>query len=119
LDDLGSKIAFGGLYAPNDNLNSKYNENSFKANGKFSIIKSNSLNTKQVMKIDASEVFDCALASIGADALWAFQGSSAVSWTAAAMTKAFTAIAKRFLGPVGVAIAVVSFGLCMSHLSND
>lgn len=119
LEDLSSKIAFGGLYAPNDNLNSKYNENSFKAGNKLSIIKSNALNTKQIMKIDANDVLDCALASIGADALWAFQGSSAASWTAAAMTKAFTSIAKRFLGPVGVAIAVVSFGLCISHLSND
>lgn len=119
LDDLSSKIAFGGLYAPNDNLNSKYNENSFKAGNKLSIIKSNASNVKQVMKIDANEVLDCALTAIGADALWAFQGSSAASWSAAAMAKAFTSIAKRFLGPVGVAIAAVSFGLCIAHLSND
>ena len=119
LDDLSSKIAFGGLYAPDDNLNSKYNENSFKADNKLSIIKSSALNTKQVMKIDANDVLDCALAAIGADALGAFGGSFAVSWSAAAMTKAFSAIAKRFLGPVGVAIAVVSFGICITHQSND
>lgn len=119
LDDLSSKIAFGGLYAPDDNLNSKYNENSFKVDNKLSITKSYASNTKQVMKIDANDVLDCALAAIGADALWAFGGSSAVSWTAAAMTNAFSAIAKRFLGPVGVAIAVVSFGICITHQSND
>lgn len=30
------------------------------------------------------------------------------------MTKAFDAVGKRFLGPVGVAIAVVSFGVYLA-----
>jgi len=30
-----------------------------------------------------------------------------------------SAVAKKFLGPVGVAIAVISFGLCISHESLD
>jgi hypothetical protein len=51
--------------------------------------------------------------------LFAFGGSTATAWTAAAVTKAFSAVAKRFLGPVGVAIAVVSFGICISHESLD
>jgi hypothetical protein len=30
-----------------------------------------------------------------------------------------SAVAKKFLGPVGVAIADISFGLCISHESID
>ena len=69
--------------------------------------------------LETNEVLDCALAAIGADALFAFGGSTATAWTAAAVTKAFSAVAKRFLGPVGVAIAVVSFGICISHESLE
>ena len=119
LDDLSSKIAFGGLYAPNDNLNSKYNENSFKVDNKSSITKSYVLNTKQVMKLDANDFLDCALTAIGADLIYAIDASSYAAWTSAAMTKAFSTIAKRFLGPVGVAIAVVTFGICIAHESNN
>jgi len=31
-----------------------------------------------------------------------------------AMKKAFGAVAKRLLGPIGVALAVVSFGVCLA-----
>lgn len=119
LDDLSSKIAFGGLYAPDDNLNSKYNENSFKVDNKLSITKSYASNTKQVMKIDANDVLDCALTALGADVIYALDASSYAAWTSAAMSKAFSTIAKRFLGPVGVAIAVVTFGICIAHESNN
>jgi len=121
LDDLNSKIAFGGLYSPNDNLNSKFNVNNFQVLNESSLSKSDTLVTKQIMKfnLEFSEVLDCALGAIGADALFAFSGSTASVWTAAAITKAFSAVAKKFLGPVGVAIAVVSFGLCISHESLD
>lgn len=57
----------------------------------------------------------CALVAIGADVLWALTGSSAATWTVAMMTRAFSAVAKRFLGPIGVAIAVVSFGVCLAE----
>ena len=119
IDDLESLIALGGMYSPNDNLNTKYNENSFRSYNELSIVQSNAMNTKQVIKIDANEVLDCALTAIGADAVWALGPSSASAWTAAAMTKAFSAIAKRFLGPVGVALAVVSFSLCIAHQTTD
>ena len=71
------------------------------------------------INLESSEVLDCALGAIGADALFAFSFSTASVWSAAAITKAFSAVAKKFLGPVGVAIAVVSFGLCISHESLD
>ena len=56
----------------------------------------------------------CALVAIGADVLWALGGSSASTWTMVAMKKAFGAVAKRLLGPIGVALAVVSFGVCLA-----
>ena len=119
IDDLGSKIALGGMYSPNDNLNSKFNAKSFQAYNESSIIKSNSLDTKQIMKIDNSEILDCALTALGADAIFALSASGIASWGAAAMTKAFSAVAKRFLGPAGVAIAVITFGICIHHESLD
>jgi hypothetical protein len=119
IDDLGSKIALGGMYSPNDNLNSKYNAKSFQAYNESSIIKSNALDSKQIMRIDNSEILDCALTALGADAIFALSASSITSWGAAAMTKAFGAVAKRFLGPAGVAIAVITFGICIHHESLD
>lgn len=121
IENLDSKIALGGLYSPNDDLNSKYNVNSFQATTESGMIKSNSFDQKQILKtnLESREVFDCALAALGADALWALGGSAAATWSAAAITTAFSAIAKRALGPVGVAIAVITFGLCISHELND
>ena len=101
INDTSATLALGGLYSPEDNLDTKYE--------KFKTIKDNNLQAK----ID-NPWLKCAAIAIGADALWALGGSSASAWTAAAMTKAFTAVAKRFLGPIGVAIAVVSFGVCMA-----
>lgn len=60
-----------------------------------------------------NEYVKCAMVAIGADVLWALGGSQASAWSMTMMTKAFGAVAKRFLGPIGVAIAVVSFGLCI------
>jgi len=58
-------------------------------------------------------ILHCIGVALGVDALWALGGSNASAWTAAGMKTAFKSVAKRFLGPIGVAIAVVSFGLCM------
>lgn len=60
---------------------------------------------------------ECGLVALGMDALYALGASGASSWTWGAMKTAFKSVAKRFLGPIGVAVAVVSFGLCMlGHL---
>lgn len=64
----------------------------------------------------AQNVLTCAAKALGVDALWALGGSNASLWTKAAMKTAFKAVAKRALGPIGVAIAVVSFGLCMADV---
>jgi len=70
-------------------------------------------NSAYAKEITWSEVGQCAMVAIGADILYALQGSTASSWTIPAMKKAFGAVAKRMLGPIGVAVAVVSFGLCL------
>ncbi len=61
-------------------------------------------------------ILHCVGVALGIDALWALGGSNAATWTLAGMRTAFTSVAKRFLGPIGVAIAVVSFVLCMGDL---
>lgn len=60
------------------------------------------------------DFFRCGLAAIGLQFASAASPSMTGSWSKASMKKAFGAIAKRFLGPVGVAIAVVTFGLCIA-----
>lgn len=102
INDKSNQLAFGGLFKPTDNINSK-------------II--NQKNDQITLKMNPW--IECALFAIGADAIWALGSSSASAWTAAAMTKAFTAVAKRFLGPIGVAIAVVSFGVCLAEQSDN
>lgn len=63
--------------------------------------------------ITAADYVNCALSALGADALYALAMSAGTSWSMAALTTTFTKVAKRFLGPIGVGIAVVSFGLCL------
>lgn len=102
ISDISSTISLGGLYSPSDDLETKYY--GFDPNS-----------TNAASKLGPSDFLTCAAVAVGADALWALGGSSASAWTAAAMTRAFSAVAKRFLGPVGVAIAVVSFGVCLAE----
>lgn len=70
-------------------------------------------------KLDANDYLRCAGVAIGADVLWSLGASSAATWGKAAMVKAFGAVAKRLLGPIGVAIAVVSFGVCLHEANYD
>ena len=64
------------------------------------------------------DIGQCALAAIGADIIWSL-GSDGGKWTKKAIRKAFGAVAKRLLGPIGVAIAVVSFGLCVANAAIE
>lgn len=64
--------------------------------------------------VDWGEIGRCAATAIGADLLWSLGAeSSAGAWSKKALGKLFKKVAARFLGPIGVGIAVVSFGLCM------
>jgi hypothetical protein len=56
---------------------------------------------------------ECVIKALGGNALYSLAFSGAASWSAATMTIVFKAVAKRFLGPIGVAIAVVTFTMCM------
>lgn len=66
-------------------------------------------------RLSANDYIRCAAVAIGADVLWALGGSSAASWGILAMKKAFKAVAMRMLVPIGVAISVVSFGVCITE----
>lgn len=120
IDDLGSLIALGGMYSPNDSLNIKYHENSFNV---FDVTSKISLgnNSKQTLKfeIDRQEAIDCAIEALGLSLFWSFSGSNLSMWSVKAVTKAFSAAASKFLGPLGVSIAVVSFGYCIYQEGND
>ena len=60
------------------------------------------------------EAAKCALKAIGFD-FAVFLGNSGVkTWSKAAIKRAFKIAAKKALGPAGVAIAVIEFGICMS-----
>ncbi|MGZ5191979.1 MAG: hypothetical protein ACXWCZ_13300, partial [Flavisolibacter sp.] len=70
-------------------------------------------------RLDANDYVRCGMIAIGADVLWALGTSNASTWTVGAMKKAFGAVAKKMLGPIGVAIAVVSFGICIAEAYYD
>lgn len=123
VEDLSSLIALGGLYSPNDNLSNKYNQNSFK----FTNFSTNNLSTKttlgiqtkETLVLDDREIIDCAIEALGISALWALSGSNLSKWSVKAVTKAFSAAASKFLGPLGVGIAAASFGYCVYQEVND
>ncbi|ROI05746.1 hypothetical protein EGI16_05030 [Chryseobacterium sp. G0240] len=113
INDNSEILALGGLYSPNDDLT-----NTFTGFARI-VSQTGDLTQKSTNTLTWGEVGECVIVAIGADALWALGGSSAATWGAAALTRAFTAVAKRFLGPIGVAIAVVSFGVCIAQQAND
>lgn len=105
LEDDSELLALGGLFSPGDNINITFpGDNLMQVNGNV---------------LTWGEVAECVAVGVGADAVFALSGSGATAWTAAALTRAFSAIAKRFLGPIGVAIAVVTFGVCIAQQAND
>jgi len=77
------------------------------------------VNFSYAQELTGGEIATCAAVAIGADILWSLGGSNASSWSIGAMKRAFGKVAARFLGPIGVAIAVVSFGLCILHEAQD
>lgn len=65
-------------------------------------------------KVNWQQVGHCAMHALGVDILFSLGASSATVWSAFAIKSAFKTVAKRMLGPIGVAIAVVDFGFCMN-----
>jgi hypothetical protein len=75
--------------------------------------------TTQQNELTWAEIRNCAIIAIGADVLWALGTSNAKTWSKAAIKKAFKTAAQKALGPIGVAIALVSFGICLLNESQD
>lgn len=71
----------------------------------------NSANAREITWSDAGA---CAVAALLGDFAGFAYGSSATVWSISAMKTAFKSIAKKALGPVGVAIAVAEFGICLT-----
>ena len=72
---------------------------------------------QQPNTITWTEVGACALAALGADILVSLPGHSGGKldkWKRKALLKLFGKVASRLLGPVGVAVAVISFGTCLA-----
>jgi len=64
-------------------------------------------------KITWKQVGNCAMEAIGFDILASLAHSSAKTWSIAMIKRVFKTAAKRLIGPVGVAIAVIEFGICI------
>lgn len=74
-------------------------------------------NSAHAQELTWGEVGSCAAAAIGADIAYALAtegGGKSDKWKKRAIRKLFGKVASRLLGPVGVAIAVVSFGTCIA-----
>lgn len=62
------------------------------------------------------DVGRCAATAIGVDAVYAItSGTGGDKWKKKAIKKLFKKVATRFLGPVGIAIAVVEFAVCLAQ----
>lgn len=66
-----------------------------------------------------SDYVDCALDAIGINVLAGLSWSGAKTWSKVAAKKAFAAVAKRALGPIGAAITAISFGICLYNKSQE
>lgn len=99
-------LALGGMFSPEDSLD-------------FNASSENNLVVYHNPGLTWGEVGYCVIAGLGADALYSLAFSGGVSWGAAALTTVFSKAAARFMGPIGVAIAVVSFGLCLASEAQD
>lgn len=62
---------------------------------------------------NANKILECGIKALGFDALAALAQSTASAWTWGAIKTAFKTVAKKMYGPIGVAVAVIEFGICM------
>lgn len=70
-------------------------------------------NLQLTRSVDWEKAGECALIAIGFDFTTFLSSSGITKWKKAALKRAFKSVAKKALGPAGVAIAVIDFGLCM------
>lgn len=67
-------------------------------------------------KIDWNKAGKCAIKALGFDMFYAIGQSTLKTWGVAAMKRAFTTVAKKLAGPIGVAIMVGEFTGCYFDL---
>lgn len=65
-----------------------------------------------------SHAMDCGMQALGADIFAGLAQSTAKRWTKKIILKVFKTVAKKAIGPVGVAIAVGEFTWCMYNKYN-
>lgn len=70
-------------------------------------------NLQLTRNVNWEKVGKCALAAIGLDFTAYLSASSATKWEKAILKRTFKSVAKKALGPAGVALAVIDFGLCL------
>jgi len=69
--------------------------------------------------ITCGDYIFCVIMTIGVDLIYSlFTYSGETAWNLPALKRIFTAVAKRALSPVGITIAVVSFGICIGRLKG-
>jgi len=61
-----------------------------------------------------ADLKNCAMEALGLDVIAMLSQSNAKKWAKKAIKKAFKAVASKFLGPVGAAIAIIDFSICMA-----
>ena len=66
-------------------------------------------------EITWNEAAACAISALVFDFAGFGFASSATTWSMVAMKRAFKAVTKKALGPVGVMIAVAEFGFCLAN----
>jgi hypothetical protein len=83
-------------------------------NQNFNELGSLNLLVQSTYAADMDDIINCGIIAVGADLIYALQGSNLKTWSKPLVKKAFKTVAQRALGPIGAAIAVVSFAVCLT-----
>lgn len=83
-------------------------------NQNFNELGSLNLLVQSTYAADMDDIIKCGMVAVGADLIYALQGSNLKTWSKPLVKKAFKTVALRALGPIGAAIAVVSFAVCLT-----
>jgi len=107
LSNSEETMALGGLFSPNDTL-------------EIDSLGSDTGYYYHNTQLTWGEVGNCAAVAIGADLFFSLGAAAGDGvgnkWTRKALIKAFGKVASRFLGPLGVAIGLATFGLCLGGI---
>jgi len=72
-----------------------------------------------VSNITCGDYVSCVIMAIGVDIIYSLLAySDETVWKRPVLKRIFTSVVKRALSPVGIIIAVVSFGICLGRLKG-